>query len=116
MIFDTGSNWLWVYSRICLNLMSHIEKFDERNSSTFSFYSAMYDLHYGSGDVYGYNSFDQVCITKEFCAHNFSFLIVNAQKNLYSLESSGIIGMSPNALEDRGDLFLLKMKEAGVID
>jgi len=41
---------------------------------------------------------------------------VNAQKNLYSLESSGIIGMSPNALEDRGDLFLLKMKEAGVID
>jgi hypothetical protein len=116
MIFDTGSNWLWVYSRICLNLMSHIEKFDERNSSTFSFYPAMYDLHYGSGDVYGYNAFDQVCITKEFCAPNFSFLIVNAQKNLYSLESSGIIGMSPNALEDRGDLFLLKMKEAGVID
>ncbi len=58
MIFDTGSNWLWVYSRVCENLDHDINTFDERNSSSHTFYPAMYDLHYGSGDVYGYNSFD----------------------------------------------------------
>jgi hypothetical protein len=41
-----------------------MSKFDERLSSSFTFYPAMYDLHYGSGDVYGYNAYDTICIAK----------------------------------------------------
>lgn len=58
MIFDTGSNWLWVNSRFCWYCNYEMNKFDERTSETFSFKEAIIDLHYGSGDVYGYNSYD----------------------------------------------------------
>jgi len=39
-------------------------------------YAAMYDLHYGTGDAYGYNSFDKVCLTESYCDNEFSFLSV----------------------------------------
>ena len=63
MIFDTGSNWLWVNSRICENCNPSQAKFDERTSKTFSFYDVVLDLHYGTGDAYGYNGYDDVCLT-----------------------------------------------------
>lgn len=62
MIFDTGSNWLFVYSRICLNCPYFMKQFDERESSTFLFKEPIIDLHYGSADVYGYPSMDSVCL------------------------------------------------------
>jgi hypothetical protein len=116
MIFDTGSNWLWVNSRFCENCAPSMAKFDERNSSTFSFYNVVLDLHYGSGDVYGYNSHDSVCILKGKCAHNFSFMSVGMQRGLGTLRTSGIVGMSPNHFEKMGDLFIEKMRDAGVIN
>lgn len=74
------------------------------------------DLHYGSGDVYGYNSYDQVCIAPNSCAQNFSFATIGMQTNLESLQASGLVGLSPNNQETLCDLFIIKMKEAGVID
>ena len=76
----------------------------------------MYDLHYGSGDVYGYNSFDKVCLKPLFCDPNFSFYSIVYQSNLEVLAASGILGMSPKDSEDRGELFISKMKKSGVID
>jgi len=115
MIFDTGSNWLWVNSRMCDNCAWGVPKFDERTSSTFRFYNAVLDLHYGSGDVYGYNSHDKVCILPDHCADAFSFLTVGMQQGLSTLKTSGIVGMSPNHYEKMGDLFIEKMRESGVI-
>ena len=115
MIFDTGSYWVWVNSRFCENCPSANKKFDERTSKTFNFTNVVVDLHYGSGDAYGFNSFDQVCLTQTACAQNFSFLTVGMQKGLSSLSSSGIIGLSSNDGGSRGDLFIQKMKKSGVI-
>ena len=58
MIFDTGSAWLWIASRLCEDFSNGQPKFDERNSHSFYFYNVLYDQHYGSGDVYGYMSRD----------------------------------------------------------
>jgi len=58
MIMDTGSNWLWISSRICTNCNPLVPKFNETQSTSFSFCDVILDLHYGSGDVYGYDSFD----------------------------------------------------------
>ena len=76
----------------------------------------MYDLHYGSGDVYGYNAYDTICIAQQFCDTNFSFYTIVYQNNLDSLKASGILGMSPKDDDDRGDLFISKMKKSGIID
>lgn len=114
MIFDTGSDWLWVYSRICGNCYQ--EKFNEKESDSFKFWNVIYDLHYGSGDVYGYISHDQVCINEDNCADDFGFMTVGQQVNLNTLMSDGLVGMSPKETDQYGDLFILKMKETGVID
>ena len=76
----------------------------------------VYDIHYGSGDVYGYNSHDTVCINRENCAQEFSFLNVGMQQGLYSLKASGIVGMSPTDANENGDLFIVKMRDSGVIE
>ena len=113
MIFDTGSNWLWVFSRMCGNCNQ--PKFDERQSESHTFYNVVYDIHYGSGDVYGYNSHDKVCITSTDCADDYSFLNIGMHSNLYSLKASGIVGMSPTDANENGHLFIVKMKRSGVI-
>jgi hypothetical protein len=64
------------------------------------------DLHYGTGDVYGYESFDQVCISPSICTSQFSFLAVNYQNGLDSLMGSGIIGMSPTKSAKMGTHFV----------
>lgn len=43
-------------------------------------------------------------------------MTIGMQQGLDFLASSGIVGMSPNHFEERGDLFIEKMKETGVID
>ena len=101
---------------MCENCAYGIDKFDERTSTSFSFYNAVLDLHYGSGDVYGFNSHDKVCLTPTQCAESFSFMSVGMQRGLGSLMSSGIVGMSPNHYEKMGDLFIEKMRDAGVIN
>ena len=61
VLLDTGSMMFWVPSIFCSDCPSQA-KFDDRQSSTFSFYDIVLDLHYGSGDVYGYASNDEVCL------------------------------------------------------
>lgn len=52
MIFDTGSNWLWVMSEHCTNCPPNA-RFDDEGSSTYESSRAVDYLYYGSGDVYG---------------------------------------------------------------
>ena len=116
MIFDTGSNILWVNSRICENCPFFINKFDERTSSSFSFFNVVFDLHYGTGDVYGYCSQDQVCFDETICSPNFKFVNVGYQKDLEGLRCSGVVGMSPYTTDENGDLFVEKLYKDGAID
>lgn len=115
MIFDTGSNWLWVMSDDCWDC-PRMPRFNETASSSYSYRNDTDYLFYGSGDVHGYKASDQVCITPEFCAQDFKFMNVMGQNGLYSLSSSGIVGMSPNHFDWESDLFISKMKDVGAID
>jgi saccharopepsin len=115
MIFDTGSDWLWVSSRICMSCPKSHPKFDERSSHSFSFYNVIMDLHYGSGDAYGYYSHDLVCLKPDKCADDFGFMSVGAVKNMYFLQASGIVGLTPVSMDPKCDLFIEKMKKNGLI-
>lgn len=63
MIFDTGSNWLWVDSRLCSNCPIK-GGFDERLSKSFKTdpWREQIELNYGSGSVVGFNTFDSICL------------------------------------------------------
>ena len=57
ILLDTGSMMFWIPSTMCHDCPSQA-KFNNEQSKTFSFYDIVIDLHYGSGDVYGYPSND----------------------------------------------------------
>ena len=118
MIFDTGSNWLWVDSDECTNCPYGVAKFEDEQSSTYKMTDTYYgtSLYYGTGQVHGLKSEDQVCITPEFCDADFTFMVVTEQHGLDRLACSGIVGMSPNHFEEESDLFIEKMKQTGAID
>lgn len=76
----------------------------------------MNDLHYGSGDVYGFLSTDSVCIKPDKCASDFLFMTVVKADDLKGLATSGIVGLSPKIDDTTNDLFILKLKETGTIE
>ena len=61
---------------------------------------------------------DTLCLTQDACSPGFSFLAATSQQGLSALHASGIIGLSPEPIGSSSisDLFLLKMKESGVIE
>jgi len=82
---------------------------DERKSSTFKFYPALYDLHYGSGSIYGFASYDKMCMQPhKKCANDFSFLTAVDSKMMGGRPIpaiSGLLGMSPIPY-GQSDLFI----------
>lgn len=63
ILFDTGSSWLFVQSRLCDNCDKwSSSSFDERDSTSFGFYPVLLDLQYGSGGIYGHTAYDKVCL------------------------------------------------------
>ena len=117
-LVDTGSTATWVFSRYCKNAFYDQKKFDERQSSTFSFMSALLDLHYGSGSVYGYLSRDQMCLTDDKCSKDFAFINAVYQDGM-GFDPSGIVGMSPKPphLVKLGySTFLDRLRETKTID
>ena len=92
--------------------------FKDEESSTYELDEFGRDtyLYYGTGQVKGDISVDQVCITPEFCDPEFTFMVIKQQWGLDRLACSGIVGMSPNHFEEDSDLFIEKMKQTGAID
>lgn len=114
MLMDTGSYLTWVSSRMCVDCDDEIVLFDERKSSTFVFYNFIIDQAYGKGDIYGYLSYDQVCVLPTKCANDFSFLTVGIVNDISGV--SGLIGLSPYQKEATADSFLVRMKDSGTIE
>ena len=115
MIFDTGSNWLWIDSILCTTCPAGIPRFDHTLSSSFKYDPKLLKLSYGQGAVKTYKANDQICITKEYCDTDFTFMIVKERVELDQVRSSGLVGMSPRYYEKDSDLFIVKMKKVGAI-
>lgn len=76
MLFDTGSNWLWVFSDECWNC-PYVKSFDEEESLTYKRHNEqLTSLVYGSGSVDGYEADDTVCITKDYCSKDFRLMTI----------------------------------------
>lgn len=87
--------------------------YDERNSTTFKFFPAIYDFHYGIGNTYGFNSFDKICVRRdvEICSDGFSHFLIVSQVSLDNMIINGLVGLSPYASnQSRNDLLVDKLK------
>lgn len=117
MIFDTGSNWLWINSKLCVNCPIK-GGFNQADSSFFKVVKKQIRLDYGSGSVIGYNAFDRICLDEgEMCTKNdFSWLLTLKQNGLDFLKVEGLVGLSPFQMDSNGDMFLEQLKINGAID
>lgn len=97
--------------------MKGVPFYDERNSTTFKMYPSIYDLHYGSGSVYGHQVYDTVCLEKERgCAYNFGFLTaMKMELDPEPLPISGLIGLAPRDYV-ADSLFVEQLKKSKSID
>ena len=83
MIFDTGSNYLWVMSSSCRNCPVMNQKFFESESTSFKNTFSPISLYYGSGSVNGQHAIDNICLKPAgLCATDFSFVLVSDQRSL----------------------------------
>lgn len=51
---------------------------------------------YGSGEIYGYESFDEVGLTPSVSAKHMQFLSVFVARDLEGMSSDGILGLAPS--------------------
>ena len=101
MIFDSGSSWVWVGSDLCNNC-ANPAKFHPHESETFTQLTpTLSELHYGRGSVVGWDTTEQICLTKTStegngCMSNFLMKTIVGQQDLGGLHGAGLIGLAPS--------------------
>ena len=120
MIFDTGSSWVWVGHELCTTC-ANPDHFNSRKSRTFKQVSPrLTPLHYGRGEVLGYDTRDQVCLNEDNtlengCMSDYLFRTVVWEKDLEGLAGAGLIGLAPSNQGAGAQLFVPSLYKQGAI-
>jgi hypothetical protein len=104
LIPDTGSSNVWVYSSKCNSIPCLYHKlFDGSKSSTYKADGEKFELHYGSGGVSGYQSYDTVRFgnTESTNFHFGEIMNVDGVAFLAS-DMCGILGLAYNSISMYG--------------
>ena len=106
VIFDTGSNILWVPSANCTHCRNYTKKYNPLNSSTSKNLNIQKNITYAIGYVSGNLFEDSISLNsnnsnyriynQELTADNFRFLVVNEEKNLSGTIADGVMGIGIN--------------------
>ena len=106
IIFDTGSNILWVPLYNCTSCRNYTKKYNPLNSSTSKSLNIKKNITYAIGYVNGNLYEDSISINsnpkKEFLynqkmqADNFIFLAIHEEKNLSGTIADGVMGLGIN--------------------
>lgn len=122
-IFDTGSAWTWIPSSDCPDDQCTNRHYEYMKSTGFRSTGRREQVIYGIGEIAGYVVNDDVAITSDpkTMATDVNFINVFQAKNLSSLKSDGLLGLSPKTsrvgAQSRQEVHLLveELKKDGVI-
>jgi hypothetical protein len=95
VIFDTGSNILWVPSSDCVNCLKKTNRYNPKLSTTSSETNNTKSITYAIGFVEGNLCYDTISLNKDgyFKANEFLFLNVKKEENLEGTKSDGVLGL-----------------------
>ncbi len=95
VIFDTGSNILWVPSYDCINCLKKTSRYNPNLSSTSRETNMTKSVNYAIGFVEGNLCYDTVSLNrnKNFRVNALLFLNVNDEQNLTGTVGDGVFGL-----------------------
>ena len=95
VIFDTGSNILWVPSSDCVNCLKKTNRYNPKLSITSSETNNTKSITYAIGFVEGKLCYDTISLNKDgyFKANEFLFLNVKKEENLTGTVGDGVFGL-----------------------
>ena len=96
-IFDTGSSWTWLPNADCPDDECAKDHYFYKKSDTYRDSGKVETVKYGVGSIEGRVVTDHIALsaTGEFQAQDVNFLSVYHAVDLASLESDGLLGLSP---------------------
>lgn len=110
VIFDTGSNILWLPSSDCESCRQYANTYDYSQSATFINYNESRNITYAVGYVEGQICSDMLSLEnfnknkkdrhEDIKIHDYNFLLVNKEKSLGNTVSDGVLGLG---FSDEGD-------------
>lgn len=99
VLFDTGSSNLWFPSSLCNSESCHVhKKYNSHESVTHYADGREFAIHYGSGDVIGFMSIDDVSIGGVMAHHATFGEIVHLSSNFMRTKFDGLAGMAFRSL------------------
>ena len=95
VIFDTGSNVLWVPSSDCPTCRKNVNKYNSKISQTSQELNSTKSISYAIGYVQGNFCYDTVSLNSKgnFKAKELLFLNVKEESNLTGTVSDGVFGL-----------------------
>ena len=122
-IFDTGSAWTWIPNSDCPDSQCTRNHYRYQVSSGYKNTGLLETVRYGIGSIKGNVVNDDISITDKAItmARNVNFISVFEAKNLSTLESDGLLGLSPKTdrpSKSGEEIHLLvdELKNDGIID
>jgi len=118
MLLDTGSVETWIPSSHCLHNCENKHQYHSSLSSTHHDREGLFEIHYGSGDVYGLQSEDDFHIGDLMIQHQHFGEIIDAQSmgELYkNTPFDGILGLKPSNNSFLSNLFISYPQFEGII-
>lgn len=116
VIFDTGSNILWVPSIDCKSCRINSNKFDYEKSKTFINTNRKKIINYAIGSVEGTISKDSISLDKFDKIMDYNFLLVDKESNLNNTKADGVLGIGINNEGDKHNSLIELMYDQKIIN
>ena len=98
-IFDTGSTWTWIPNKDCPESQCPNDHYYYDRSTNYYDTRDQDQVTYGIGQVKGYVVVDDVAVADsvDLQANDVNFLSVYYAKDMSTLKSDGLLGLSPRS-------------------
>ena len=94
VIFDTGSNFLWIPSNNCYNCRTYTNKFDKSLSLSTIYTNEVKNITYAEGFINGTIIKDKISLKPgKMEVNNFEIILVNNETNLNGTIADGVLGL-----------------------
>jgi cathepsin E len=115
VIFDTGSNILWVESTDCTVCRNHTNKFNPALSKTYSNTGLTKNITYAIGFVNGTLVKDDIYLDDQMSVEKLNFLIVNYENELAGTIADGVLGLGIELEGDEHNSLIYSLYRQGKI-